>query len=237
MRITLLGTGDAGGTPRYGCDCAACKTLVRTPARGLLESESGCLLIDAGAEIPPERIDAVLLTHFHLDHVAGLLRLRYGVGESLPVYAPPDEARRDYLFQERGVLDFRHPDAPFGIAGYEITPVPLRHSAPTYGWLIRQDGACLAYLTDTKGIPEPSRELLRDAAPDLLLLDCTWPPGADPDNHNDLNLALYEVDEIAPKRTVLFHLSHELDLWRFEEQQELPVGVEFAKEGQALAVV
>jgi phosphoribosyl 1,2-cyclic phosphate phosphodiesterase len=53
MRITLLGTGDAGGTPRYGCNCAACKTLVRSPARGLVESDSGCLLIDAGADLPP----------------------------------------------------------------------------------------------------------------------------------------------------------------------------------------
>jgi phosphoribosyl 1,2-cyclic phosphate phosphodiesterase len=70
-----------------------------------------------------------------------------------------------------------------------------------------------------------------------MLLDCTWPPGADPDNHNDLNLALYEVDEIGPKRTVLTHLSHELDLWRLEERGELPPGVEFAREGQSLAIV
>ena len=109
MRITLLGTGDAGGTPRFGCPCAACKNLVRTPARGLLESASGRLLLDAGAELPPERLDAVLLTHFHLDHLTGLLPLRFGVGDPLPVYSPSDETRRDYLFKERGVLDFRHP--------------------------------------------------------------------------------------------------------------------------------
>jgi phosphoribosyl 1,2-cyclic phosphate phosphodiesterase len=237
MRITLLGTGDAGGTPRYGCDCAACRSLVRTPAHAVLESESGLLLLDTGAALPPERPDAVLLTHFHLDHVTGLFPLRHGVGVPLPVYAPRDEESLAFLFRPRGALDFRHPDGPFEVAGYEVTPVPLRHSVPTCGWLVRQEGACVAYLTDTKGIPEASRELLREAEPGLMILDCTWPPGADPDNHNDLNLALYEIDEIGPKRTVLTHLSHELDAWRLEERGELPPGVEFAREGQALAVV
>jgi len=236
MRITLLGTGDAAGTPVHGCDCAACRTIVRTPSRAVVESGGGALLLDAG--VPPEGpFDAVLLTHFHFDHAAGLVPLRFGVGEPIPVHAPRDQARMELLFPKTGPLRFHHPEGPFEEAGCEITPVPLRHSAPTLGWLVRRGGRSLAWITDTKGLPPESRELLADAKPDLMLLDCTWPPGADPENHNDVNLALYEVDEIAPKRTILIHLGHELDLWRLEEREDLPDGVEFAKEGQALAIV
>ncbi|MHC4952774.1 MAG: MBL fold metallo-hydrolase [Planctomycetota bacterium] len=237
MRITLLGTGDAGGTPRYGCTCPACRTIVRRPTQALVETDSGTLLIDTGTAFPEQRPDAVLLTHFHFDHVAGLVPLRWGIGDPLPVYAPEDERALEFLFRTRGILDFHHPTTRFPLAGLRVTPVPLQHSVPTYGWILQDNAGCVAYLTDTKGLPAASRARLRATDIDLLVLDCTHPPREDPGHHNDLDRALHLVKGLGAARTLLVHIGHELDCARLEGRVSLPENVEFTHDGHALAVV
>lgn len=235
--MTLLGTGDAGGTPRHGCRCAACRTLVRSPARAFVEAGAHRVPIDAGAAWPDGAIDAVLLTHFHFDHVARLVPMQFGVGERIPVYAPDDPERRALLFEPESLLDFRPAEESFAIGEIQVTPLPLRHSAPTVGWHLWHRGQSLAYLADTRGLPEQTRAFLVDAPPDLLILDCTWPPDPDARNHNDLDLALHDIEEIGPRRAILTHISHELDMWRLESGDTLPDGVQWGRDDLALTLV
>jgi phosphoribosyl 1,2-cyclic phosphate phosphodiesterase len=143
MRLTLLGTGDAAGMPLYGCDCAYCKAarknpmLKRTPCSALLEVGEQHYLLDAGQSDLCERfpfgtLDGIFLTHFHPDHVQGLFHLRWGIGQSLPVYTPPDAEGCLDLYKHPGMLDFitQRKFESFRLADLEITPVPLLHSKP-----------------------------------------------------------------------------------------------------------
>jgi len=233
----MLGTGDAGGTPRIGCSCAACRTIERGPTHAWIESGSTKLMLDAGGSLPETAPDGVLLTHFHLDHCSGLVPLRWATCDPWTVYAPRDEQRAPVIFGEGGALEFRHPDAPFTIGNIAVTPIPLQHSAPTLGWLLEDDEGSLAYLVDTQGLPTASRSLLQARRIDLLILDCTYSPDTPDLNHNDFHDAMAIVDDLQPGRTLLVHVSHELDCWRFKADAELPDRVEFARDGQALAVV
>ena len=93
-----------------------------------------------------------------MDHVQGLFPLRWGCGNSIPVYGPPDEQGCDDLFKHPGILAFQPPLAPFAtveLGGMCITPLPLQHSKLTHGYLIQAAGAALAYLTDTVGRRRP----------------------------------------------------------------------------------
>jgi len=237
VRLTVLGTGDAGGTPRIGCSCAACRTTVRGPTHAWIESDGTRLMLDAGGQLPEDPPDAVLLSHFHLDHCIGLVPLRWAVGDAWAVYAPRDELRSGVLFGDAGSIDFRHPEGPFSIGNIEVTPIALTHSAPTLGWFLEDGEGSLAYLLDTRGLPEASEAFLSERRIDILLLDCSFPPGHANTNHNDFDSAMATIDAIQPRRTLLVHVGHELDCWRYKSDQSLPENVEFAQDGQALAVV
>lgn len=234
MRITLLGTGNAGGIPLWGCPCAACgrarrdRRLRRAPCSALVECEGVRLLLDAGLmdlseRFPAGSLAAILLTHFHVDHVQGLFHLRWGVG-ALPVHHPPDADGCADLFRNPGVLAFQPAPAgdPLRFAGLSATPLPLAHSKPTHGWLLEDAGGRVAYLTDTRGLPPASAHRLRDWRPDLTILDCTFAPDHPaPKGHNDLGLAL-EILAGVGGRGVLTHVGHGLQCWLDDHPGALP---------------
>ncbi len=97
----------------------------------MLEVNGVRFLIDAGylgleEKFPPGSLDAVLLTHFHMDHVQGLFPIRWGMGESIPVFSPDDPHGCDDLFKYPGIFDFSKkslPFEPFHFKGIKITPV------------------------------------------------------------------------------------------------------------------
>lgn len=237
MRVTFLGTGDAGGVPVYGCDCPACKrartdeTFRRRPCSALVESGSTRILIDAGLtdlaeRFPPGSLTAIVLTHFHPDHVQGLFHLRWGVGETIPVYGPPDTEGCADLYKNHGLLEFRRliKFEPVVIGDLVLTPLPLIHSKVTFGYAIKDaDDQRFAYLTDTAGLPPRTEDFLRDWQPASIALDCSYPPQTDlPRNHNDLTLALTLAEKIAPAKVWLTHVSHRLDAWLMESIGDLP---------------
>jgi phosphoribosyl 1,2-cyclic phosphate phosphodiesterase len=249
MRISFLGTGDAGGVPRYGCACRAC-TLARVsreyrrgPCCALVESGDTRILLDAGLmdlaeRFAPGRLSAILLTHFHPDHVQGLFHLRWGRGAAIPVHTPPDSQGCADLYKNPGLLAFTKlaKFKPFAVGGLTITPLPLIHSKVTFGYAIEDGaGARFAYLTDTVGLPPRTRAFLKAWRPGAMALDCSHPPrGQAPRNHNDWDLALATLEAIAPERAWLTHIGHELDAWALEQSPALPWGIRIARDGEVV---
>lgn len=245
MRITFLGTGAAGGIPLFGCECAACATarinpaFAREPCSALIESGATRILIDGGLmdlhkRFAPGELDAIVLTHFHPDHVQGLFHLRWGKGPNIPVFMPPDPDGCGDLFRHPGLLDFRPQEAfaAFEIGPLKVTPVPLIHSKPTFGYVFELlNGPAFAYLTDTRGLPRETRSFLQTVKPAGLAIDCSFPPCDQPRGHNDWTLALDCIDAVGPDRAWLIHLSHELDNWRLGTNPELPATIRVAHDG------
>ena len=240
MHLTLLGTGDARQVPVYGCDCPACaaarsdQRLRRLPCSALIECAGQRWLIDTGLtditeRFPPRSFDGILQTHYHADHAQGLLHLRWGQGWVIPVHGPVDPEGFSDLYKHPGILDFSRPFAAFETRQFgalSVTAVPLMHSKPTLGYLLEGEGRRIAYLTDTVGLPESTRDFLQCQPLDVLVLDCSMPPQAQtPRNHNDLNLALACIADLQPHQAVLTHIGHTLDAWLLDEAHQLPARV------------
>lgn len=246
MKIALLGTGDAGGVPLHGCDCPACTraraipAFRRGPCTAMVESAGARVLIDAGLpdlteRVSPADLSAIVLTHFHPDHVLGLFRLRWGKGRPIPVYAPPDRRGCADLYRNHGILDFRwlRKFEPVQIGDLTLTPLPMIHSKPTFGYAVESaSGERFAYLTDTIGLPERTEEFLRRWRPGAAALDCSHAPQeAPPRNHNDLSRASKIAKALAPTSVWLTHVGHELDAWLLENVVEFPPNVSLASDG------
>ena len=241
-----MGTGDAGGVPLYGCDCPACmraqtsSEFRRRQCSALVEDGDTSILLDAGLtdlteRFPPGSLSAIVLTHFHPDHVQGLFHLRWGRGEPIPVFAPPDSEGCADLYKNHGLLDFRRL-AKFervSIGSLIVTPLPLIHSKVTFGYAIENsEGVRFAYLTDTAGLPPNTEQFLRKWRPTGLALDCSHPPREQASrNHNDWNRARTIIDRIQPEQAWLTHVGHELDGWLMKEPQDLPADIAVAMDG------
>lgn len=246
MRLRFVGTGDSAQVPRFGCDCAACERARvlschrRGPCCAEVRVDGHRYLLDAGRmdlaeSCERERPAAILLTHYHADHVQGLFHLRWGTGEPIPVYGPKDAHGCADLFKHSGVLDFQpglKPFRPLRLVGCEVIPVPLTHSKPTLGFCLDDGGTRLAYLTDTCGLPVETDRFLRDWRPDVVVLDATYPGShAEPRNHNTVPMALEILERLAPRQAWLTHLGHEVDAELMSVTLALPPNVALAQDG------
>lgn len=235
MKVTLLGTGAAGGVPLFGCRCPVClkaktkSSFKRQPACALIEVDGAAYLIDAGIMNIGERFDSsflngIFLTHFHPDHVQGLFHIRWGQEPKIPVYCPPDKEGCADLYKHPGLLEFRQLKK-FGrieLNDLEVIALPLIHSKLTFGYLFKYAGTSLAYLTDTKGLPPKVTDCLKFIGLDCLIIDTSYPPTVQNKNHNNLNDTLAIHDSICPKKTVLTHITHHLDNWFQDNKNQLP---------------
>lgn len=247
MRLTLLGTGNAGGMPLYGCDCVRCATVGanpeqrRGPAGALLELDDKRYLLDAGLmniaeQYPAGSLHGVFLSHFHVDHVQGLFHLRWGRGEMIPVYCPPDKEGCADLFKHPGILDFQAQKkfADFELDDLRITPLPLIHSKVTHGYAFEHQDRRIAYLTDTKGLPPKTLAWLEAHPPDLLVIDTSYAPGVAGAGHNNLDDTLAIQQRLPVKRTVLTHIDHDFDIWLDQHGHRLPDSVIAGQDGQEI---
>lgn len=241
MRITLLGTGTSHGVPMVDCmlnDYARCPgrlceralhdpRLRRTRSSALLEWEGASVLIDTSQDFYQQmldrhvmRIDAVLYTHGHADHIYGLPDLRsycrrqngaidlFGSAETLGVlrgafdyiFCPPNSAGGGIPVVAAHVLG--EPDTLYG---QRVVPIPVEHG-PLRGCQGYRIGN-VAYLPDVKTIPLSSLALLEGL--DLLVIDCLelrWHP-----THVSLEESLAYAERLAPRRCVFTHMTHEID--------------------------
>ena len=247
MRLTLLGTGDAGGMPRYGCQCARCMLIRQQPELrrrstcALLEWHDQRYLIDAGImdiaeRFPAPSLSGVLLTHFHADHVQGLFHLRWGCDTRIRVFCPPDSHGCDDLFKHPGILDFSplKKFVPVQLDGLTITPLPMIHSKPTFGYLFEHNKKRIAYLTDTRDLPPAVTERLTRQSLDAMIIDTTTPPQVENRNHNNLDDTLRLHDQIQPGRTLLTHIGHDMDVWLSNVEHPLPDNVLAGYDGLTL---
>lgn len=255
MRVVFLGTSTSYGVPQLGCRCATCTSTdpknKRTRACVYVEADSGArLLVDTGPDLRTHalregvtQIDAVLFTHFHADHTAGLDDLKAfnaALGGVLPCYGDAATAaslkhRFAYAFEgTRWIGLIPHitftavDEEPFTIKGTAVQPVPLRHGR------IRSTGYRIggfAYLTDTNGVPPASRALLRGL--DTLVVDSLrWEPHP---THFSVPEAVELVADLRPRRAYLTHVSHALE-HEATSQRLAEYGVELAYDGLRVCV-
>ncbi|PVV05496.1 MAG: phosphonate metabolism protein PhnP [gamma proteobacterium symbiont of Ctena orbiculata] len=247
MQLTLLGTGNAAGVPLYGCECEYCararkeRNLQRTPCSALLETDDKRFLLDAGQvnlceQFPAGSLDGIFLTHFHPDHVQGLFHMRWGIGKTIPVYTPPDAGGYVDLYKHPGILEFipQQKFESFCLGEVEIAPVPLLHSKPTFGFVFKQAGECIAYLTDTKGLSPRTASYMTDLQLDLMVIDCSYVPGSEEMGHNNLDDVLAIDAQLRPKRTILTHVGHDLDIWFNNNKGCLPSHIIIGRDGMTV---
>lgn len=250
-RLVFLGTGTSVGVPVIGCDCPTCRSddprNHRTRCALALGLPEGTLLIDTPPDLRTQLLregiglaHALLFTHAHADHLFGLDDVRlfpYHLGHHLPVYCEEFVEGRirhsfDYAFSEESArfpaggvprLEMRRIGLePFEVLGARATPIRLLHGRlEVLGFRFGN----VAYCTDVNHIPEESYERL--AGLDVLILDALRPHPHP--THFSLSEALEVARRVGAKRTLLTHLSHQLE--HATTSAELPAGVELAYDG------
>ena len=253
-RVTVLGSGTSHGVPMIGCTCAVCTSTdprdCRTRPSIYVDVENGPkILVDTSTDLRQQalangvlRVDAILFTHSHADHVMGLDdSRRYSQMQkgALPCYADALTVGSlkktfHYVFDpqiDKGgglpQIELHTIDGPFSIGGVGIQPIPLMHgSRPVVGFRFGD----FAYLTDTNHIPDASWPLL--AGVKTLILDALR--HRPHPTHFSVSEALAAVARLQPRRTYLTHICH--DLPHVATNAALPKGVELAYDGLQLTI-
>lgn len=240
------------GVPVIGCECAVCTSpdphnrRLRTSA--LVEHAGTTLLIDAGPDMRAQvlrhnvkRLDAVLLTHAHTDHIGGIDDLRpftMRSGQALPLYGDAATISRvrhmyDYAFDPAPSLSTRPQlqthilDGPFTVGTIRVTPFDVLHG--THAIVGYRFGA-LAYITDASSLPPDTMRELRGL--DTLIINALrWTPHP---LHLTVAEALAIVDELQPRQAYFVHITHDLD--HAAVNAELPPYAQLAYDGQVIEV-
>lgn len=230
MQLTMLGVGSSAGTPMLGCLCTTCissdRRNNRTRCSSLITLDNGkTILIDTGPDLRLQalregltKVDAVLYTHTHADHVHGIDDLRSFCQIQqcqIPLYGSPEAMahiadkftytlREPSNFWDLPVLKVHPVTAPFQLFEQVIEPIPIKHgNSDIYGYKIGE----IAYLTDVSVIPEQSVALLKGVK--ILLLDCLRYKTHY--SHINLEQSLHYASLIGAEATYLIHMTHELE--------------------------
>ncbi|WP_311442450.1 MBL fold metallo-hydrolase [Hoylesella enoeca] len=253
MRLTFLGTGTSGGVPALGCDCAVCRSTdphdkrLRTAA--LLETKTTRILIDSGPDIrqqllaqPFRKIDGVLLTHIHYDHVAGIDDLRpHCVFGNIDIYADTNtvgglKQTMPYCFTDKlypGVpllkLHTIVPHQHLRIGDIALTPIRVMHDQlPILGYRFGK----LAYITDMKTIDASELKYLRGV--ETLVVNALRFE-KEHHSHQLVADAIKFSHRIGARRTFLIHVTHQIGFHEVANHR-LPENFQIPYDGMAIEV-
>lgn len=251
LKITFLGTGTSQGIPVITCQCAVCQSTdhrnKRLRVSMLIETADKTIVIDSGPDFRYQMLranvqdlDAILFTHEHKDHVAGLDDIRpfnYLLNKNIDIYATDrvqDALKREfsYIFAETKYpglpqIDLHTiTDKPFHIGNTEITPLPIMHyKLPILGFRIGD----FSYITDAKTVTDETIELVRGSK--ILVVNALQ--RTHHISHFTLDEALDFTNKVGADQTYFTHISHNLGLHE-EVEKELPDGVNLAYDGLIL---
>lgn len=251
MQLIVLGVGSSAGTPVIGCDCATCRSdnsrNKRTRCSSAIELDDGrIIIIDTGPDLRWQalrenilRVDAVLYTHIHADHVNGIDDLRAFCQlqrMQIPLFGNAHTidnitTRFGYAIREPGgtwdlpILRAETVEAAFEVCGETVIPIPVMHGrSRILGYRIRN----FAYLTDVSEIPEESMRLLQGL--DVLLLDCLR--YRHHHTHIGVEQSVAYASQIAARDTYFIHMTHDIEYAALEQQ--LPPGMHVGYDGLRL---
>ena len=253
MKVTFLGTGTSQGVPVIGCACQVCNSLdfrdKRFRASIHIQIDELSLVIDTGPDFRSQvlragitKLDAVIYTHEHKDHTAGLDDIRpfnFMQQKDIPIFGRPqvlEQIKREFAYI---FADKRYPgipmvetiaidEMPFSIAGITITPIPVIHyKLPVMGFRIGD----FTYITDASLIPEESFKLIEGT--ETLVLNALQKESHI--SHFTLGEAVEIARQIGAKQTYFTHISHKLGVHNVVDR-ELPEGIALAYDGLQLTL-
>lgn len=253
MTVTFLGTGTSQGVPVIACDCTVCSSIdyrdKRTRASIHVQVEGLSLVVDTGpdfrSQILRERIkwlDAILFTHEHKDHTAGLDDVRsfnFRQKMDMPVYARPrviDQLKREfsYAFAEKkypGIPQIETvaiDNSPFKVNDLDIIPVEvMHHKLPVFGFRIKN----FTYITDANHISAEEMEKIKGSK--VVVLNALQK--TEHASHFNLDEAVDVAKMIGAEKTYLTHISHKMGKHR-DVEKELPENVELAYDGLKIEI-
>jgi phosphoribosyl 1,2-cyclic phosphate phosphodiesterase len=253
LKITFLGTGTSTGIPMIACKCAVCtstdKKNKRLRTSILVESPTTTIVVDTTPDfryqmlrIDNSKLDAVLFTHPHKDHIAGLDDVRaynFFQDKAMDVYAnslTEEALKREfaYVFADKkypGIPEinlFTIDETPFVIGDIPIQPFTVwHHKMPVYGFRFKD----FTYITDANRIDEPVKQLIKDSK--ILVLNALR--NEQHVSHFTLNEAIALVQELEIPEAYFTHISHQLGLHN-EVEKNLPQGIHLAYDGLTLNV-
>lgn len=251
LTVTFLGSGTSTGVPVVGCHCEVCASSnpknKRLRQSVKIEMKGKHFLIDTTPDLrlqllrdPIPRLDFILYTHSHSDHIMGLDDIRpfnFHQREPIHAFASPSTARSirkafGYIWDSsqpgggKPQLELHEVETPFTHDGIDIIPIPVTHGDWTiFGYRVGP----FAYITDTNGIPEKSMRLLDGL--DTLAIDGLRPKPTHP-THFTIPEAIEVAKAVGARQTWLIHLAHEVD--HDPVQRSLPPSVGLAWDGLRL---
>jgi phosphoribosyl 1,2-cyclic phosphate phosphodiesterase len=252
MKVIVLGSGTSTGVPVIGCNCRVCTSQNpknrRLRASIIIQQNEYNILVDTSVDLRAQcltnkirRIDAVLYTHTHADHLYGVDELRifnFIQHGKIPIYGSEETIESikrtfPYLFTDvfyGGGKPYLIPNVINGnleLAGLKITPVEIMHGdLPIFGYRVMN----FAYITDVSEIPDDSMNSLKDL--DVLIIGALrYEPHP---THFTIEQAIKVIKELKPRKAYLTHLGHSID--HEELEKNLPENIAPAFDGLELII-